>query len=73
MEQLDSSVNEDDTEQLDSSANGDDSDWDGEDPEEGIIYVEQLPPSASVLCLFDMQRLFGFGRYVLMNLSQDAF
>jgi len=27
-------------ERLDSSTNEDDDDWDGEDPEEGVIYVE---------------------------------
>ncbi|AES74266.1 putative ribosome-binding factor A, K domain-like, alpha/beta [Medicago truncatula] len=40
MEQLDSSVNGDDTEQLNSSSDEDDADWEDEDPEEGIIYVE---------------------------------
>lgn len=40
MEQLDSSVNGDDTAQLNSSSDEDDADWEDEDPEEGIIYVE---------------------------------
>lgn len=39
-ELLDSSANEDDIEQLSSSENDDDADWDDEDPDEGIIYVE---------------------------------
>ena len=54
---------------LGSSPNEDDDDWDGEDPEEGIIYVEQMSPyvTLSLLCIFHMDKPFTVDRYVLIK------